>query len=84
MLRTGTSEEGTERWRGGRKRPKEEGARKGGGNGPREGSKGGSKGDRRREGAMEGGKLQGRYHEEDTGQYTVYSALNNPQRGHCP
>ena len=23
---------------------------------------------------MEGGKLQGRYPEEDTGQYTVYSA----------
>ena len=33
---------------------------------------------------MEGGKLQGRYPEEDTGQYTVYSAQNYPQRGPRP
>ena len=31
----------------------------------------------------EGGKLQGRYHEEDTDQYTVYSVQNNTQRGPC-
>ena len=34
-------------------------------------------------GAREGGKLQGRYPEEDTGQYTVYSAQNNKQCGPC-
>ena len=45
-------------------------AEEGGSNGVRKWSKGehGRKGDR------EGGKLQGRYPEEDTGQYTVYSA----------
>ena len=36
-----------------------------------------------REGAIEGGKCHGRYSEEDTGHYTVYSAQNNPQRGPC-
>ena len=35
-----------------------------------------SKGERGRKGDREGGKLQGRYPEEDTGQYTVYSAQN--------
>ena len=39
--------------------------------------------ERRRNGDREGGKLQGRYPEEDTGQYTVYSAQNNTQRGPC-
>ena len=36
-----------------------------------------------RKGYMEGGKLQGRYPEEDTGQYAVYSAQNNTQRDPC-
>ena len=65
--------------------------------GARERGEGGS--ERRREGATErergareergrkgdgGGKLQGRYPEEDTGQYTIiYSAQNNTQRGPC-
>ena len=31
----------------------------------------------------EGRRLQGRYPEEDTGQYIVYSAQNNTQRGPC-
>ena len=33
--------------------------------------------ERRRNGDREGGKFQGRYTEEDTGQYTVYSAHKN-------
>ena len=56
--------------RGGSKRAEE-----GGSNGVRE--------ERGRKGDREGGKLQGRYPEEDTGQYTVYSAQNNTQRGPC-
>ena len=46
-----------------------DGARKGGSNGKdQRRNKGG------REGVREGGKLQGMYPEEGTGQYTVYSA----------
>ena len=36
-----------------------------------------------RQGDREVGKLQGRYPEKDTGQYTVYSAQNDTQRGPC-
>ena len=49
----------------------------------------GKKGGRKRaeegeeQGRSEGGKLRGRYPEEDTGQYTVYRAQNNTQRGPC-
>ena len=32
---------------------------------------------------MEGGKLQGRYPDEDSIQYTAVSAQNNTQRGPC-
>ena len=44
--------------------------------------------DRGKRGDIEGGKRQGMYYmypEEDTGQYTVYGAQNNMQRGprHC-
>ena len=35
--------------------------------------------ERGRKGAGEGGKLQGRYPEEDTGQYTVYSRERTEQ-----
>ena len=34
-------------------------------------------------GGREIGKLQGRYPEEDTGQYTAVSAQNNTQHGPC-
>ena len=57
----------------------------------REMSNGGSKGGGREggreggnKGAREGGKFQGRYPDEDTGLYTLYSAQNNPQCGPCP
>ena len=56
--------------RGGRKRARS--------NGARERSKGGAI-----KGGREGGKLQGRYPDADTGQYTVYSARNNTQRDPC-
>ena len=79
--RKGQNEAGSERGRerredadgGGRERGRE-GAR-----GAREerGRESGSKG------AREGEKFHGRYPEEDTGQYTVYSAQNNPQRVPC-
>ena len=59
-LREGTSEEGMERGRDG---GEEEGREQG-----RDGVSAMSEG-----GAREGGKLQGMYTEEDTGQYTVYS-----------
>ena len=48
--------------------------------GGREMSSEGAREDGRREGARKGGKLQGRYREDHSGQYTVYSAKNNPQR----
>ena len=53
------------------------GAREGGREGGREVGRGG------RKGARQGDKFQGRYPEEDTGQYTVSSAQNNPQCGPC-
>ena len=59
-----------------------DGARKRG----RERSKGGARdgeSEQGSKGAREGGKCHGRYPDEDTGQYTVYSAQNNPQRGPC-
>ena len=40
----------------------------------------GAREERGRKGDKEEGKLQGRYHEEDTDQYTVYSAQNNTTR----
>ena len=61
--------DGARERRGGRNKRAEEG----GSNGSREKSKGG----------REIGQLQGRYPEEDTGQYTVYSAQNNTQHGPC-
>ena len=70
-------DESREREEGGSER-RRDGARKGGSNWAREMSNGGSKG-----GARKGGKFQGRYLEEDSGQYAVYSAQNNPQRGPC-
>ena len=62
--------------RGGRKRAEE-----GGSSGRRRGR--GAREERGIKGDREGGKLQGTYPEEDTGQYTVYSARNNIQRGPC-
>ena len=75
-----------ERGEGGSEGRRDE-ATKGGSNGAREMSKGVSKGGARegvKKGAKEGEKFQRRYPLEDTGQYTVYSARNNPQRGPCP
>ena len=74
-LRKGTRQERSEG-----KRRESKRAEEGGSNGARERIKGGAwvNGDR------DGGKLQGRYPEEDTGQYTVYSAHNYLQRGPCP
>ena len=43
----------------------------------------GAREERGRKGYRDGGKLQGRCPEEDTGQYTISSAQNNTQRGPC-
>ena len=74
-LMKGTNEEGTER---GLDSPRERGREeaRGGWIGRGEGSKGGK-------GAREGGKLQGMYPQEGTGQCTVCSQTI-PQRGPCP
>ena len=81
-MRKGTTEKGTEldmdgaRERGeGRSERRREGATERG-RGARE--------ERWRKGVWEGRKLQGRYPEEDTGRYTVYSAQIYPHRGPCP
>ena len=77
-LRKGTSEGGTQAWTkrrkegreeasGGRREQRSEGQEKGRSVG------GGAKGER------EGGNLQGRYPEEDTGQYTLYSRERTKQ-----
>ena len=58
-LRKGTSEEGMDG-------ANERGKGGGGSNGARERRKGGAR-------EIGGGKLQGKYPEEDTGQYTLYS-----------
>ena len=72
-LRKGTSEEGIdgakERGQGGSERREEGATQRGRG----EGEERGRKGDR------EGGNLQGRYPEEDTGQYTLYSRESTKQ-----
>ena len=41
------------------------------------------KGGEAREGGRKEGKLQGRYREEDSGEYTAYGAQNNLERGTC-
>ena len=62
---------GSEGKRGGRKRVEE-----GGSNMARERA---AREERGRNGDKEGWKLQGRYHKEDTGQYTVYSRERTKQ-----
>ena len=67
-MRKGTSEEGmdgaNERGKGGRREQRSEGKEKGRSVGGRE---------------IGGGKLQGKYPEEDTGQYTLYSRERTKQ-----
>ena len=65
--------------RGGRKQTDEEVGRERRSEGDEQGSVAG-----RGMGVRERGTLQGRYPEEGTGQYTVYSAQNNPQCSPCP
>ena len=66
--------------RGGRKRAEEEGSN---GGGREQRSEGEEQVEHGRKGDREGGKLQGRHPEEDTGQCTVCRAQNNTQRGPC-
>ena len=44
----------------------------------------GARDERRRNGDREGGTLQGRYPEKDTGQYTVYSTQHTKQHATRP
>ena len=95
MLEKGTIEEGTERARAGATETygevaseggrSEEGREERGKEGATErGNEPGRSVGEREQGANEGGKFQGRYSEQDTSQYTVYSIQCTTHRGPCP